>query len=94
MSEESQDLQRGRKPKKTLVDVLQKLKKKNRVVTIIIKSGENCCELTGCIGEVVCGEYVTLISSNNACLRTYIAIDCICAIIDSEDRDRAKKGCN
>ncbi len=66
-----------------LVGVLKHLKCNNRPVTIIISSGKNCCELSGCIGQIVSDNYVTLINDNNACTRTYIAIDCICAVIDN-----------
>ncbi|MCK8817071.1 hypothetical protein MWH28_06750 [Natroniella sulfidigena] len=68
--------------RKTFVGVLRRLAKKNKPVTIIITSGANCCELTGCIGEIVGDEYITLINPNDVCDRTFIRIDCICAVID------------
>ncbi|MCK8817056.1 hypothetical protein MWH28_06675 [Natroniella sulfidigena] len=59
--------------------VLERLVDDNKIVTIIITSGANCCELTGCVGEVA-DDYLTLLTPDNACNRTYIALDCICAV--------------
>jgi hypothetical protein len=63
-----------------LVRLLNKIKDTSEEVTIIIQSGEGCCEITGCICEIdKC--FVVLIDSNHVCRRTYILLDCICAII-------------
>ncbi|MCK8826725.1 hypothetical protein MWH25_03070 [Natroniella acetigena] len=68
--------------KEQFLKVLRRFAKKNKPITVIIKSGQNCCRFTGCIGEIVSGEYITLITSNNVCVRTYIRIDCICTVVD------------
>ncbi|WP_408955256.1 hypothetical protein [Natroniella sp. ANB-PHB2] len=68
--------------RKDFVKVLKGFAKKNKPITIIIKSGQNCCKFTGCIGEIVGDEYITLIASNDVCVKTYIRIDCICAVSD------------
>ncbi|MEJ6952461.1 hypothetical protein [Natronospora cellulosivora (SeqCode)] len=63
--------------------LLRRIAKCNRAVTIIIRSGENCCSHTGCIAEVVENSYVVLITAvNDTCQRTYIPLECICAVID------------
>lgn len=64
------------------VEVLQRLRVNNNPVTILIRSGSDCCEIEGCICEIVDGCYITLLSGENGCERTYIPINCICAIID------------
>jgi len=63
-----------------LVRLLNKIKDTNEEVTIIIQSGEGCCEITGCICEIdEC--FVVLIDSNHVCVRSYILLDKICAIV-------------
>ena len=64
------------------VRVLKRLRRNNEPVTIIVKSGSDCCSHTGCICEIVDDCYVTLLSGENGCDRTYIPLDCICAVID------------
>ncbi|WP_408955242.1 hypothetical protein [Natroniella sp. ANB-PHB2] len=59
--------------------VLERLVDDNKVITIIITPGANCCELTGCIGEVA-DDYLILLTPDNACNLTYIALDCICVV--------------
>ncbi|WP_027339762.1 hypothetical protein [Halonatronum saccharophilum] len=75
------------------IRLLRRLRETNDPVTIIITSGENCCEHTGCIGEIVGDEYLTLITSagSGGCVRTYIRIDCICAILDPADARRCRR---
>ncbi|MCK8826723.1 hypothetical protein MWH25_03060 [Natroniella acetigena] len=95
MAEETTEQQRRRPPKrrpkkKDFVKVLKRLAKCNKPVTIIIRSGANCCELTGCIGEVT-DEFVVLIASNNVCIRKYIRTDCICAVIEPTEVDKGKR---
>ena len=65
-----------------LIKLLRRLRDNNEPVTIIIKAGQDCCEHTGCIGEIVSNCYMTLISGNDGCARTYIPLDCICAITE------------
>ncbi|MFW6278580.1 MAG: hypothetical protein ACOC2G_00185 [Bacillota bacterium] len=67
------------------IGVLERASEKNTPITIIIQSGANCCEHTGCVGEIVGDCFLTLISGNDACRRTFIPLDCICAIIDPAD---------
>ncbi|MCK8817070.1 hypothetical protein MWH28_06745 [Natroniella sulfidigena] len=78
--------------RKDFVKVLRGFAKKNKPITIIIKSGQNCCRFTGCIGEIVGVEYITLITSNGVCVRTYIRIDCICAVKDEVEEVKDFKG--
>ncbi|WP_027339760.1 hypothetical protein [Halonatronum saccharophilum] len=66
------------------IDLLRSIRRFDREITCIIRSGTNCCEITGCVGEIVCDEYLVLISPNDACVRNYIRIDCICAIIQED----------
>ncbi|MCK8824987.1 hypothetical protein MWH30_07945 [Fuchsiella alkaliacetigena] len=61
--------------------VLQKLSQETDTVTVIIESGEGCCEITGCIASIK-GNILTMFVNNadDDCPRVYIAIDCICAV--------------
>ena len=61
--------------------VLQRLSDKTDAVTVIINSGEGCCEITGCIASIK-GNILTMLvdDDNNNCPKVYIAIDCICAV--------------
>ncbi|MCK8826130.1 hypothetical protein [Fuchsiella alkaliacetigena] len=70
----------GKAPKNSMRKLLKRLSEEKEPVTIIISSGTECCEITGCIAKIT-DDYITLITSSNACRRAYIAIDCICAII-------------
>ena len=63
------------------VDLLNRLRDGNDPVRIVVNSGADCCEHIGCIGEIVNECYITLISSNDVCVRTYIPLDCICAVV-------------
>jgi len=63
-----------------LIRLLNKIKDTSEEVNIIIQSGEGCCDVTGCICEIDdC--FVVLIDSNHVCVRTYILLDKICAIV-------------
>jgi len=63
------------------VDVLNELVCTTKQVTLTIKSGENCCEVTGCLARIVDDCYVVIINNNNEdCPKTFVRIDCICAI--------------
>ena len=65
--------------KSSLRKVLKKFAKNTEPVTLIIKSGENCCEITGCILTVK-KDLVILLTDDDPCRRIYVVIDCICAI--------------
>ena len=63
------------------VGLLRKFRNSTDTVTLIITSGQNCCEITGCVANIVENSYVVLLTNdNNGCNRTYVRIDCICAI--------------
>ena len=63
----------------SLRKILKKFAKNTEPVTLIIKSGENCCEITGCILTVK-KDLVILLTDDDPCRRIYVVIDCICAI--------------
>ncbi|MCK8817072.1 hypothetical protein MWH28_06755 [Natroniella sulfidigena] len=90
MAEETEKQRRRPPKKKDFVKVLRRLAKCNKPVTIIVKSGANCCELTGCVGEVT-DEFVVLIASNNVCIRKYIRTEFICAVIEPAEVDKRKR---
>lgn len=78
---EKQNYKRRRPKKSGIINILKKLSKKNKKVTIIIKSGANCCELTGCIIDIKKNCVKLLTNKNNTCRRIFIDINCICAVI-------------
>ncbi|PRX26468.1 hypothetical protein BX659_12059 [Orenia metallireducens] len=72
---------------KSLKKLLNKIKDTNEEVTIIIQSGEDCCDFTGCICEINdC--FLVLVDGDNICVKTYILLDKICAVI------HPAKGCH
>ena len=60
--------------------VLQKLSKETDAVTVVIKSGAECCQITGCIARIEDNILTMLVENEDECPRVYIAIDCICAV--------------
>lgn len=65
-----------------MINQLKKLKNKNDVVCLTIKSGRLCCRLTGCIRTIINDKIIVLI--NNNLQNIYIPLDCICAIQKQE----------
>lgn len=60
--------------------VLRRIFTNNELVTLIIKSGANCCELTGCIASIK-KDHVILMTQGNSCRKIFVKIDCICAVV-------------
>ncbi len=70
---------RSSKCRKKLKKLLKRLDEQCERITIFIQSGSKCCKLTGCLCDVNdC--FAVLIDTNDTCQRTYIAMDCICAV--------------
>jgi len=61
--------------------LLERIKDTDEQVNIIIQSGEDCCEFTGCICEVDDCFVVLIDTKRGTCIRTYILLDCICALV-------------
>lgn len=62
-----------------LKELLTQLQDNCEQVTIFIQSGDKCCKRTGCICDVDdC--FVVLLDDDDPCERTYILLDCICAV--------------
>jgi hypothetical protein len=61
--------------------LLERIKDTDEQVDIIIQSGEDCCEFTGCICEVDDCFVVLIDTKHGTCIRTYILLDCICALV-------------
>ncbi|MFW6016761.1 MAG: hypothetical protein ACOCRK_10015 [bacterium] len=76
---------KSRKPcrRNSFVKILEALMEESEAVTIIIRAGDNCCELEGCV-LAVNQEFATLLLANNDCGRIYIRLDYICAIISPD----------
>lgn len=65
--------------KRKLKEVLNQLETECERVTIFLQTGSKCCKQTGCICDVNdC--FVVLLADDNPCKRTYILLDCICAV--------------
>jgi len=79
---------------KELIKLLEHLKVKAELVTIIIQAGGNCCRHRGCICEIIDCSTVVLVDDREkgqgGCERTYISIDCICAIVVFENDKRKR----
>ncbi|OCL25769.1 hypothetical protein U472_15730 [Orenia metallireducens] len=77
---------------KELIKLLDDLKIEAERVSIIIQSGGDCCRHRGCICEIIDESIVVLVEDRDKgkdrCERTYIPIDCICAIIVFEEDER------
>ena len=82
----------GCRCRRQLKKLLKRLADKCKKIAVIIKSGENCCRQVGCIADVDdC--FLVLIDQNNVCKRTYIPLDCICAVKDFVPRDKKGPKC-
>ncbi|GAB6138903.1 hypothetical protein [Halanaerobaculum tunisiense] len=71
--------------KDDLRDLLEDFKDECEEVTIFIQTGSECCARTGCICDVDdC--FVTLFDTDDACQRTFILLDTICAVKNCVDQ--------
>mgnify|MGYP006298242495 CR=1 FL=1 len=62
-----------------LKKLLKRLEDDCEQVTIFLQTGSKCCKRTGCICDVDdC--FVVLLDDDDPCERTYILLDCICAV--------------
>ena len=66
-------------------NVLEKYVSSTKKVTLIVRSGANCCEITGCLVNLVDNDdgYVVLLNNDNnncECPKTFVRINCICAV--------------
>ncbi|PRX26471.1 hypothetical protein BX659_12062 [Orenia metallireducens] len=77
---------------KGLIELLEDLKVEAELVSIIIQAGGGCCRHRGCICEIIdCATVVLVddrVKGKGRCERTYIPIDCICAIVVFEEGKR------
>ncbi|SJZ38633.1 hypothetical protein [Selenihalanaerobacter shriftii] len=73
--------------KNCILKVIKQLDETDRI-TVILKSGDECCLWSGCFGGLddgclwiynICGGVPT---EPTECRRMYIPLECICAIID------------
>ncbi len=70
---------RGGSCENKLKKVLKQLETECERVTIFLQTGSKYCKQTGCICDVNdC--FVVLLADDDPCQRTYILLDCICAI--------------
>ncbi|GAB6138902.1 hypothetical protein [Halanaerobaculum tunisiense] len=70
-----------------LKKLLKRLETECEEVTIFIQTGDECCARTGCICDVDdC--FVTIFDTDDACQRTFILLDCICAVKNCVDGKR------
>jgi hypothetical protein len=62
-----------------LKDLLKQLEDNCEEITIFIQSGDRCCKRTGCLCDVNdC--FAVLIDTDKNCQKTWILLDCICAV--------------